>query len=129
MSILLDTNILIAGVDKTPQLLENLISLNERLCLSAISVCELFAMSGISQAEEKSIQDSLDKYIKVIPVDYDVGRKAATLARTRPGRNKRIDLIIAATALDMKCPLATLNTRDFRTIPSLKILEKEKLGV
>lgn len=125
-SILLDTNIIITVLNKEPNLWKQLQKFADHFLLSTISVCELFSVSGISSAEERKIENLL-QYVQVVPVSYKVAREAAVLARTRPSRSRRSDLLIAATALVKNIPLASFNEKDFRSIPGLTFLGEVKI--
>lgn len=128
-SILLDTNIVITIINKNPSLIFELRKLtNQWIYIAGISIFELFSFPGMSLEEEKKAEEFISN-LKVIPLDYNIAKTAAILARTRPNKQKRADLIIAATAINKECSLVTFNTKDFVKIPSLRIVEKEKLGL
>lgn len=56
----------------------------------------------------------------VVSVSKEIAARAAVIARTR--KNARpIDLIIAATALELGVPLVTKNLKDFKRIPELVV--------
>ena len=119
--ILFDTNILIGIFHKNFQL-EKFKEIKQRPSISAISVTELFALSGMSNDEEQMVKHLIAQ-TNVVPVTETIAICAGKLARTRPNKKHRTDLLIAATALEMNCPLLTYNTRDFATIPRLKLFE------
>jgi predicted nucleic acid-binding protein len=56
-----------------------------------------------------------------VSLDFAIAEQAATLRRTH--RTKLADSIIAATALVIRAPLLTRNTRDFKRITELKIVD------
>ncbi len=126
--ILVDTNVIINVLKKGPALLFELQKETNWLGVSTVSICELYAMPGMSDSEEKDLKATIECF-KVISFDHAISEKAGLLARTRPNRRKRADLMIAATALNLNYDLMTFNTKDFSGIPNLKILEKEKLGL
>jgi len=117
MRVLLDSNILI-GV------LNGLIdwdssSASDLTFVSTMSVMEVFAFSGLSEQEKKTIDLMLGNVI-LTPVSYSIAKRAGELARTR--RIGKADLLIAATALELGLPLMTRNVKDFKKIPGLKLI-------
>lgn len=80
---------------------------------------ELVALSGMSRTEEIRVLN-LVRALNVIPLDTAIAVRAGRLARTRT--RDRIDLLIAATALEHQIPVLTKNVRDFRRIPGLEVL-------
>lgn len=121
-SLVIDTNIVIIGSKKNSDILKSLQLLAEVIYISAISIAELFAIAGISTYEERYIKKLLET-MQIIPVDYAIAFQAALLARTRPSRQHRSDLIIAATALVTNSKLVTFNERDFIKIPNLELIK------
>ena len=113
LSLLLDTNIIIAVLNNYIQSA----ALSEQLCMSAISLMELYALAGMAEQEENRLENELD-FIKVLPVNAATARQAGLLSRTRR-RGVRSDLLIAATALEHRLPLLTNNTKDFKNISGL----------
>ena len=87
--------------------------------ISAVTIMELYAFAGMSPGEERQIYEAM-KQLFIAPVDALIAKRAGVLARTR--KRGRADLIIAATALELNIPLLTKNTRDFKNIPSLRLL-------
>lgn len=61
-----------------------------------------------------------------IPVDAEISERAGVIAAElqKKGRpSDAIDPFIAATALVMKCPVVTHNTRHFKTIKGLEVID------
>lgn len=114
--ILLDTNLLIAMTnDESWKAI--LLSTSHIYTVSAVSVMELYALSGMSVSEERKIDLAIN-FLEVEVVTQSIAKRAGLLARTRRRRDKA-DLLIAATALELNVPLITKNLKDFRRIPGL----------
>ena len=95
MSILIDTNILIAVLNKTiaPEIMDQY----PRVAISVITIMEMYALAGLSEKEENEMK--ADMYLMdILPVTNNIARQAGLLSRTRR-RGVRSDLLIAATAL------------------------------
>lgn len=88
------------------------------ICISVITVMEVYALAGMSPDEERRIDDAL-RALRVLPLTVAVARRAGLLARTR--RRGAPDLLIAATALTYGFTLITKNLRDYRGIPGLRV--------
>lgn len=101
-----------------------------RLSVSAITVAEL--LHGYYRARPKSRRLSRGKFIRallaeleVLPLDLAVAGEQARIWADLAKRGELIgpyDLIIAATALAHRLPLATLNEREFRKVKDLEVL-------
>lgn len=89
--------------------------------ISAVTVMELYALSGMSPEEERRIDEAV-QHLNIVPVDIFIAKRAGILARTR--KRGKADLIIAATALELNIPLLTNNIRDFKNIAGLKLLSQ-----
>ena len=82
---------------------------------------EVYALAGMSPEEEERI-DWATMFLDIIPITAAIAKRAGILARTR--RRAKPDLLIAATALELKVPLLTRNVRDFKHIPGLEVKAK-----
>jgi tRNA(fMet)-specific endonuclease VapC len=97
---------------------------------SAITVSEL--LHGYHRAQPEPRRLSREQFIaallselEVLPFDLAVAREHARIWAGLAERGEIIgpyDLIIAATAVAYKSPLATLNFREFRKIEGLEVL-------
>ena len=101
-----------------------------RPVVSAITVSEL--LHGYHRAQPESRRLSRERFIaallsqlEVLLFDVAVAREHARIWAALAERGEIIgpyDLIIAATAVSHKPPLATLNFREFRKIEGLEVL-------
>ncbi len=100
-----------------------------RLCMSEITVSEL--LHGLHRAKIHSQQLSRERFLtallaklEILPFDLSVAREHAEIWADLTERGEIIgpyDLIIAATALAYRAPLATLNYREFRKVKGLEV--------
>lgn len=100
-----------------------------RLAVSAITVSEL--LHGYHRALTKSRRAARERFIssvlaelEVLPFDVRVAREHARIWAELAERGQMIgpyDLLIAATALAHRVPLATLNDREFRKVEGLEV--------
>ena len=122
--ILCDTNVLIEFYKNNPQIMADLRQTGlQNLAVSVITVAELY-YGALNKAELRKIKKHL-ALMHQIPVTRDISLRFLELMETyalshRPGIP---DVLIAATALDHDLSLFTLNVKDFRFIPDLKIHE------
>lgn len=116
--VLLDTNILI-GILNGSERSSEILGLKDA-AISVVTVMELYALAGISDAEASEIEKFLQTRV-IFPVTAPIARRAGVLARTR--RRGRPDLLIAATAIEYRLQLFTRNTKDFVRIPGLSLFK------
>jgi prevent-host-death family protein len=99
-----------------------------RPAVSAVTVAELSFSLDVDDPVERRIRsdrvDSLLASCPVLPFDVACGRMYGTLASLvkRSGRDprpRRLDLLIAATAVTHHVPLVTRNARDFAGLERL----------
>jgi predicted nucleic acid-binding protein len=100
-----------------------------RLAVSAITVSEL--LHGYHRAQPKSRRLARERFIssllaelEILPIDLRVAREHARIWAELAERGEMIgpyDLLIAATALAYRVPLATLNDREFRKVKGLEV--------
>lgn len=100
-----------------------------RAVVSAITVSEL--LHGYYRAKPRSRRRAREHFIQallegleVLPFDLAVAREHARLWAGLAERGEMIgpyDLIIAATALTYRAPLATLNDREFMKVKGLDV--------
>ncbi len=119
MPVLIDTSIFIDYLrqkDKAGTVLSLLLSRDIDPAISLVTVGELYAgLSSVTQTDEI---ERLLGIGEMIALDVDSARSGGKIARdTGIGL---LDGFIAATALQMDYPLATLNTKDFRKVRGVK---------
>jgi predicted nucleic acid-binding protein len=121
--ILLDTSVLVGSFTGQQQLgprLVELINRGERLSVPTLVVYEW--LRGPRIPEELELQERLFPAEAAI----DFGVQEATLAaklyrQLRKGRDREIDIAIAACAITHEAALWTLNRDDFKDIPGLDL--------
>ena len=126
---ILDTSVLIA-VEKNKIDFSPWQDLAESVYISSITVSELLV--GVHQArspERKLKREAFVEYlirsIASLPFDEEIARTHARLFSHLKDEGKMIgahDLIIAATTLNHGFSLITLNDKEFKQVPGLKIL-------
>ncbi len=114
---LLDTNIIIAHVAGRKS-----IPLEPRdYGISTLTLFELFRLPGMTEEENDALRE-LISFFDVFSVSAEIASRAALLAKIR-SKERPIDLLIAATALELDVPLVTKNLKDFRSISGLHMRE------
>jgi len=128
--LLMDTSVLVATErgDLPPDALQK-VEAGARLAVSVITVSEL--LHGCHRAQARSRRLSRERFInsllvelEVLPIDLAVAREHARIWADLAARGEIIgpyDLLIAATALAHRLPLATLNDREFRKVKGLEV--------
>lgn len=118
---LLDTNIVIDFCNS--KLSENArkLLIGIEPSISVITQIELFASSNIPQQEELNLQDFVSICTVYDNINTDIVNK--TISIRQQHKTKLPDAIIAATALVYDLVLITRNTRDFKNIEGLKLLD------
>ena len=116
--ILLDTNFLICGLiqySSESELLKQWYLSGRSLITSSVAWYE-FLCGPVTEPQVEVIQAFL-KGPKVIAFDQIIASRAALLFNQlgRP-RKLRVDVMIAATAIEMNSELATANVHDFETM-------------
>ncbi len=129
MSYLLDSDWLIDFLGGDPAA-QHLVAplLIDGLAISVITFVEIYEGTERSvspRQEERSFRAFL-RATRVLPVNRPVARRAATVrvqlrSQGRSVRNRALDLLIAATALQHNLTLVSRNTDDYRDIPGLKL--------
>jgi tRNA(fMet)-specific endonuclease VapC len=123
--IVLDTNILIEILKNNTQTLRAVEGLNGELCISAITVMELYF-----GARDKIELSKLKKFIKlfeVIEINTDISCQA-TLLIEKYAKSHHLDIpdaLIASSALVNKLPIMTYNRKDFKYIDGLELLSSK----
>ncbi len=126
MTILVDTSFLIAhlrGEAPCTAFLKRHIESGTDLCISPVTTAELLAGERLDAPGEAAVLELLGLF-RTEPVTYTVGAAAGRLLRTRARAHglRLADALIAATALNADCPLATLDQRHFDHVPGLVLV-------
>lgn len=128
MRYLVDTDIVIDHLENVPEtvtLLDRLAS--NGLAMSMITYMEAFqgvARRGPTPDHAEARLEELIRVIPIIPFSAPVARRCARLREQLRGvgkktRDRSLDLIIAATALEHGLFLITRNVNDYSDIPGL----------
>jgi len=128
MRFLLDTDICSAHLKQKGSVSNRFLQHTGGLCISTITLGELYAWGLRASASPKRLQGLKDLLSDVIVLDVtdEVAEKfgqlqAALLDAGTPAPG--MDLIIAATALVHDLTLVTHNTRDYANIPGLRLAD------
>jgi tRNA(fMet)-specific endonuclease VapC len=121
---LLDTNIAVALLDDEQRTIERVAQIDGQF-LSVISRVELEAgvyRDGSLDRNRRSRLDGLLEHVEELDfTGREVAAYSSIIAAKGFSRRLVVDRMIAATALANDLTLATLNPRDFRDIPGLRI--------
>lgn len=120
--ILCDTNILIEFYKNNPLIVQELRKIGQnQIAISAITQGELY-FGALNKNELRTIKRHLAT-LHLIPIDSAISHKFLELmeAYTLSHKLSIPDALIAATALIHQLDLYTLNLKDFRYIPGLKL--------
>ena len=120
----LDTSVLIdalTGPKRSAPLLRGWIDRRERVLLSALVLYEW--LRGPRHPQEIEVQEALFPAAAAVAFGPEEAALAADLYRAlRRPRGRELDLAVAACAITHGAALWTLNRRDFRDIPALRLL-------
>ena len=89
-------------------------------CISAITEIELLSWKSASEKDLEVLTNFIEDVL-VIELEKPIKRKAAEIRRVH--QLKLGDAIIAATAIFYGFELVTRNSKDFRKVQELKILD------
>ena len=124
--VVLDTNIIIDHLRRPKAQLTPLRFLVEQLdwsglAVSSITVAELFAGRSTKKSKHSSAVITLLNSITIQDTNYLIARRAGEIVRDYP-QIDLVDAFIAATAIYLKAPLATLNKKHFQSISDLELV-------
>lgn len=125
----LDTSVLIEAVSSAPgspipERLRRFIANGERLAVSSLVFYEF--LRGPRRPAEVAFQNALFPVERALSFGPRQAELSAKLYRSvRHGRGREVDLAIASCALAHGAALWTLNVRDFRDIPGLRLVAAE----
>ena len=129
MKLLLDTNICIYLIKKSPPLVLRRFDAYAAgtIGISSITVAEL--EFGVQKSLYPSQnQEALEQFLlplMILDFDHEAARaygKVRALLETRGRVIGALDMLIAAHALSLNVPLATNNVREFSRVPGLKVI-------
>lgn len=131
MVYLLDSNLVILYLADDPAvapLVERLAP--EGIAMSIITYMEVYqgTLRGPAPARAQAQFEHFLAVVPVLPLSPAVARRCARIredlkGRSRRVRNRALDLIIAATALEHGLRLVTRNTADYADIPGLALYQ------
>lgn len=124
--VVVDTNIIIDHLRSTASRETELLKListhpKEIVCLSIISVQELYEGKSTLQADrEKDLLATISP-LRILPYTYEISKLAGHIARDQKKPMEFADAAIAATSILNQAYLYTLNTKNFAAIPELEL--------
>jgi predicted nucleic acid-binding protein len=116
---ILDSNIIIGAAKPGGQFLIPFLR-DPDAGVSIVTRIEPLGFHQLAVDERILISNAL-ALLSELPLDHEIAGRAVLLHQRRP--MKLGDAIIAATALEYDLPLATRNTRDFRHIEGLTLID------
>ena len=124
--VVIDTNILIDYLRQSHKetIFESLLSRYspDQIYISALTVSELYVGQSTKDKLVKKKVDALVGSLEVVLIDHLIAKKAGELTRDYVFLDLN-DAFIAATAIYLKAPLATLNKKHFQGISDLELAD------
>jgi len=119
--ILLDSNIVIYSTEALPEFddLREYLLTNSH-CVSVITYVEVLGFHKLSTHNKDTLREFFES-VPVLTITDEIVAQAVKLKQMR--RMKLGDSFIAATALINNIPLVTRNTKDFKWIDSLDLID------
>ena len=120
---LLDTNILIEILKGDERTVFKVESLQAELCISSISVMELY-YGALNKAELNKLEKFVSLF-RIIHLDQKISKLATKLIKTY-AKSHQLDIpdsLIAASAIENNCQLFTYNRKDFKYISGIRLLQ------
>jgi predicted nucleic acid-binding protein len=122
-----DTDILIDYLNGVKRMREVLDAPGPRIYYSAVTKKELLAKTGLSATERRRIRMLL-QYHRQIPIDERIAERfSSLLAKYANHGLRKVDALVAATAWSRRLPLLTRNTRHYRFISEISLLNLTEL--
>jgi len=133
MAIVLDTDVIIRGERGTFDLAAWLESQPNDPCkIAAITIAELWhgveRSSGTHRLRRERYLRDICAGLAILPYTEAIGFEHSRLWATLESSGKMIgfyDLIVAATALERGCAVATFNQRHFAQVPGWQLIQPE----
>jgi tRNA(fMet)-specific endonuclease VapC len=133
MAIILDADVIIRG-EKGTFNLKGWLTANpqEQFEIAAITVAEIWhgveRAVGATRIRREQYLQSVIGLIPIIPYTEDTGYEHARIWALLESSGKMIgdyDMVVAATALERGCSVATFNQKHFAAVPGLKVIAPE----
>lgn len=96
----------------------------ENLAISMITVQELYEGKSTKNKERETELLATIAPLKILPYTREIAELAGKIARDLPRYIEATDAAIAATTIINSAKLLTLNTKDFRDIKNLELVEE-----
>lgn len=111
--LLVDTDVLIDYLRDTPEAVVYLENLSERLCISVLTIAELY--SGVRDGAERARLGAFLGAFEIVPVDEAIAQVGGLYRRDycKGHGTSLADALIAATAQVQRATLVTLNKKHF----------------
>jgi tRNA(fMet)-specific endonuclease VapC len=125
LPLLLDTSVAVDLIDDSPRVTNRRHQYGEEIFLSVISRIELeagvYRDGKLDTGLRRRIDELVERLEELSFSGREVAAYSAIIAARGFSRRLVVDRMIAATALANDLSLATLNPRDFRDIPGLRL--------
>ena len=122
-----DTDIFVDYLNGVKRMREILDSPRYRVYYPLITRKELLAKSSLSATERRRIQTLLQSH-RQIPIDERIAGRFSSLLEKYANRGlRKADALVAATAWSRRLPLLTRNTRHYRFISEITLLNPTDL--
>ena len=120
--IVLDTNVLIEILKGNKETIKKVESFTETLCISAITVMELY-YGALNKAELNKLEKFVSLF-NIIHLNEKISKSSTKLIK-RYAKSHSLDIpdsLIASTVLENDAVLLTYNVKDFKYIEGIEIL-------
>src|SRR5690349_4071210 len=119
--LMVDPDVLIDYLRGRAEAVAYLDSLSEPLCLSAITVAELYA--GVREGEERAALDLFLQAFEIVDVDQQAAIQGGLFRRDYAKSHNAglADALIAATAIRREATLVTLNDKHFSMLAGVVV--------
>lgn len=124
--VVLDTNIIIDHIRQPLAIETVLLSISRviakhELAVAIVSIQELYGGTSTRDPRRSEFLLATLAPLKILPYTYEAARLAGEISRNAKRTIAFADAAIAATTVVHGAALATLNAKDFRAIPELKL--------